>query len=310
MKPIHAGNEFEKLNEIFQTISPFAYAFNSDVDSLLGDDCAIIDGAGQNIDLFASDLMAEDIHFSRLYYTPAEIGYKSISVNVSDIAAMGGIPRYVTIALGCPKDFEITEFYSGVKAACQEYNLRVAGGDLSSSKNLFISVAILGSSIEKPIKRSTARVNDHIFLTGPTGASAAGLELLQQDPSSSGPLQQSHKLPKARVDAAMVMSRLPANSAIDVSDGLIGDLNHICTQSNLGAVIETMPVAEGATLEHCMYGGEDYEIIFTHPNPELVMESFSEQNISLPIDIGRFRETKGILYRNKPLVVKGYAHDL
>ena len=309
MKPIYAGNEFAKLNEIFQTISPFAFDFNSDADSLLGDDCAVIDGIGQRIDLFASDLIAEDIHFSRLYYSPYEIGYKSISVNVSDIAAMGGIPRYVTIALACPKDFDITKFYTGIKAACEEYNLRVAGGDLSSAEKLVISVAILGSSIARPIKRSTAIVNDHIFLTGPTGASAAGMELLQRDPNSSGPLQRSHKLPKARLDAAAVIAQLPANSAIDVSDGLIADLNHICTQSNLGAKIETMPIAKGATLDHCLHGGEDYEIIFTHPNPDQVMESFSTQNVALPIVIGKLIETRGIFYRNEQLVIRGYAHD-
>lgn len=310
MDSIYPGNEFEKLTQISRTLGIYAIDFNSTDESLIGDDSAIIDACGEKVNLFASDLMVENVHFSRLYFTPTEIGYKAIATNVSDIASMGGKPRYVTVSLASPKDFDLQAFYVGIKQACKEYDLRVAGGDLSSSKIVFISVAILGSSIAMPITRSGAQVGDFIYITGPTGASSRGLELLRRDPRSIGIFQSCHKLPQAKVAAGLAIAKIQANSAIDVSDGLIADLNHICENSNVGATLTRIPIANGVTLEQSLYGGEDYQIIFSHPDPAAVEATFKQLGCDQPIQIGFFTDSSGISHDGNPIEIKGYQHNL
>lgn len=310
MDSVYPGNEFEKLAQISETLGMYAIDFNSTNESLIGDDSAIIDACREKVNLFASDLMAENVHFSRSYFTPTEIGYRAIVTNVSDIAAMGGKPRYVTISLATPKDFDLQAFYIGIKQACKEYDLRVVGGDLSSSSSVFVSVAILGSSITSPITRSGAQAGDYIYITGPTGASSRGLELLRRDPRSKGTLQDCHKLPKARIAAGHAIAQIPANSAIDVSDGLIADLNHICERSNVGATLTLIPIANGATLEQSLYGGEDYEIIFSHPDKAKVTNAFRQLGCEQPIQIGYFTNSAGISHNGNLIEIRGYQHCL
>lgn len=305
-----AGPEFTKITHITELLAEYASDHTTPDKTLIGDDAAIINLTGQRLNLFASDVMVEGIHFKRSYFSDAEIGYRSISTNVSDMAAMGGCARYATIALCCDKAFDISSFYHGVKLACEDYDLRIAGGDLSSSENIVVSVAMIGESYHAPIKRSSANEGDYIFVTGDLGASAAGLDLLQKDPTSVGGLQNRHKLPKAKVKEALALSNSGASSAIDISDGFIADLDHICTQSNLGARLEEVPVADGATLEQALYGGEDYELIFSHPDPDQVIAAFSSLGLPAPIQVGRFTHTKGVRLGSQYIDVTGFQHDL
>lgn len=307
-----AGTEFMKISNITELLAEQASDLAPSSKTLIGDDAAIINFTEQTLNLFASDMMVEDIHFKRSYFSEAEVGYRSISTNVSDMAAMGGGPRYATIALCCQKNFDIYSFYRGIKLACEEYDLRIAGGDLSSSDKTVVSVAMIGASYGAPIKRSGASKGDYIFVTGSLGASAAGLELLLNDPTSVGELQNRHKIPKAKVKEALALANCGASSAIDVSDGFIADLNHICTQSDLGAelVEGAVPIAEGATLEQALYGGEDYELIFSHPDPDQAIAAFASLGLAAPFRIGRFTSAKGVLLGDQEMEIKGFEHDI
>lgn len=201
------------------------------------------------------------------------------------------------------------QFYYGVRKACEEYGFHIAGGDLSSSELIVISVAMLGSCYAEPIRRSTARSGDAIFVTGPVGGSAAGLELLLANPDSEGPLADIHKAPKARLREAEAISRLGASSAIDISDGLIADLNHICENSHLGAALTDIPVTPGASMDNAKYGGEDYELIFSHQDQAIVHSTFTSLGLRVPYMIGSFTDAAGITLLGEDVVIGGYRHD-
>ncbi len=305
-----AGAEFKRISEITKILSNQANDLSQPYKTLIGDDAAVINFQDLRLTLFASDMMVENIHFRTSYLKEAEIGYKSMVTNVSDMAAMGGFPRYATISLASPRTFNMQEFYRGVKQACEEYGFHIAGGDLSSSELIVVSVAMLGTCYHLPIRRSTALSTDSIFLTGPVGGSAAGLELLRANPQATGPLVDIHKTPKARLREAEIISGLGASAAIDVSDGLIADLNHICENSRVGAVLTEIPVASGASLENAKYGGEDYELIFSHEDPDRVNSAFAALGLPRPYMIGKFTTQTGITLMGTELDIKGYQHDL
>lgn len=303
-----AGAEFNKISEITKILSDQANDLSKPYKTLIGYDAAVINFRDLKLNLFASDMMVENIHFRTSYLKAAEIGFKSMATNVSDMAAMGGFPRYATISLASPSKFDIKDFYEGVKAACLEYEFHIAGGDLSLSELTIVSIAMIGASYNQPIKRSTASLGDHIFVTGSLGGSAAGLELLQNDPGSTGPLIDIHKRPRARLQEARAMSMSGASSAIDVSDGLIADLNHICQESHLGAKLQDIPVTNGATLANALYGGEDYELVFSHPDPARVESAFASLDLAQPNRIGQFTSGNEITLQGRPLEIKGYQH--
>ncbi|TAN28910.1 MAG: thiamine-phosphate kinase [Actinomycetota bacterium] len=302
------SSEFIRISEITRLLGEHARDLSQPYKTLIGDDAAVINFQDLKLNLFASDMMVENIHFRTSYFKAADIGYKLMATNVSDMAAMGGFPCYATISLGCPRNFDMQGFYQGVKRACEEYEFHIAGGDLSSSELTVVSVAMVGSTHGKPIMRSTAHIGDYIFVTGPLGGSSAGLELLLQDPEATGPLVEKHKNPKARLQEAKAISQVEATSMIDVSDGLLADLNHICENSHLGAHLEKIPVADGALISNALYGGEDYELIFSHPDPVQVASIFASADLAEPVLIGRFNDGGTITVEGKEVEIRGFVH--
>lgn len=259
----------------------------------IGDDAAVIE-AGRGKLLLTTDLMAEGVHFDLAFTTAYQIGFKIISVNVSDIFAMAGTPRFVLLDLSAGprtrKDF-FDAFFYGVRKALDLYRIRLVGGDLSSSKNGIVAAATLVGNANRPVLRSGARPGDLIYVTGSLGDSAAGLALLKKVRrrvliESGGrldkplnwtvmrPLITRHLLPVARDPKRFGYK---ATSMIDVSDGLFLDLSRICEESGTGARIfqKHLPVsrhlrraAEALGLDPLRLataGGEDYEILFTAP---------------------------------------------
>ena len=302
------NSEFVRISEITRLLGDQACDLSKPYKTLIGDDAAIINFQELKLNLFASDMMVENIHFRTSYFTATEIGYKSMATNVSDMAAMGGFPRFATISLACPRHFDMEAFYSGVKEACEEYGFHIAGGDLSSSEFIVVSVAMIGSSYSQPILRSTAHIGDFIFVTGPLGGSSAGLELLLNDPHAAGPLVEKHKKPKARLAEAKAISRLKATAMIDVSDGLLADLNHICENSRLGASLENIPVADGSTISNALHGGEDYELIFSHCDPATVAMIFASADLARPAQIGQLNDSAMITLDGKGVEIEGFQH--
>jgi thiamine-monophosphate kinase len=253
----------------------------------IGDDCAVLEPTAGSLLLATTDLLIEDVHFRRRWATPADIGWKSLAVNVSDVAAMGGRPRWGLIALACPEAVTLDEaeaFYAGVQALATEHDVVIVGGDTSTSpRGWIINVTLLGEAVRAPLLRSTARVGDVIAVTGSLGRSAAGLALLEADSGAAGvggdarvEATSAHLRPRPRSREGQWLSEAGGvTSMIDLSDGLATDLGHLCEESGTGARVDLgrIPVDSSVyavakalgrdALAWASGGGEDYELLLT-----------------------------------------------
>ncbi len=259
----------------------------------VGDDAAILDHLGRQT-VISTDLLVEGVHFD-LSYTPLKhLGYKSVVVNISDICAMNGTPTQIVIGIAFSNRFSVEaldEFYQGVYAACEKYNVDLVGGDTSTSnKGFIISVTAIGEvAPDTFVKRSTAKVNDLICVSGELGGAFLGLTLLEREkkifeetgaqPDLEGQSYIVGRLlkPEARLDIVewFAESKIQPTAMIDVSDGISSDLLHICKQSEVGCVLyeDKLPFNEEAKefayklqldpTACALSGGEDYELLFT-----------------------------------------------
>lgn len=259
----------------------------------VGDDAAVLNYKKHT--LISTDMLVEGIHFD-LTYTPLKhLGYKSVVVNVSDICAMNGIAKHITVSIGISNRFSleaVEEFYSGVLLACEKYKIDLIGGDTSSTPGgMFISITVLGEIEPTQITyRNGANENDLICVTGDLGAAYMGLQILEREKSvfKSNPaiqpdlegkdyILERQLKPEARTDMVQVLSKLKIvpTAMIDISDGLASELMHIAEQSGLGCVIyeDKLPI-DPLTYETArefkldpttclLSGGEDYELLFT-----------------------------------------------
>jgi thiamine-monophosphate kinase len=247
----------------------------------IGDDAAAW-YSDTSIQLATVDSLIQDVHFSLDTASWEEVGWKSLAVNVSDIAAMGGLPEYALISLGLPGDTEIEDviaFYRGMIDLAGEYEVNIVGGDTVSAPQVVINITVLGSTGSedgKILTRSAARPGDRIAVTGTLGAAGAGVEMLGKGltfgPGVTASLRKACLRPRPRVAEGRLLIEHGVRSAIDISDGLIADLNHICQESRVGARVEVdrVPVSPAVkecfadrALELALSGGEDYELLFT-----------------------------------------------
>lgn len=253
----------------------------------IGDDAAIIRPSPGKSILISTDTLREDIHFEKRYFTYYDIGWKAVAVSLSDIAAMGGLPRYLMLSIAVPykthvKDLDI--LLNGVADISDRYNVSLIGGNVSRSKDgVTVDTTVIGGiQGENGLVRSGAIVGDLIYVTGTIGGSAIGLALL----SSSGIAARStisgtslllyHLRPIPRVREGIIIEKNKlATAMIDISDGLLADLSRICEESNVGAHIYSPLIPspdvpdrlkkrlEKDPLFYALYGGEDYELLFT-----------------------------------------------
>jgi thiamine-monophosphate kinase len=269
--------EFGFIERIKQEVSP-----GPDVRLGIGDDCAVLDLPPGHVLLTTTDMLVEDIHF-RGWTDLENLGRKSVSVNVSDIAAMGGTPRHLYLSLGFPKDFlleGLDRFIKGFLEACKDYGVTLVGGDTCSSPGPFvISVTVEGSVVQNDyVQRRGARPGDAIYVSGTLGDSAMALHLLQKNGQPDSFLLDRHNNPRARtgLGAALAAARVPS-AMIDLSDGLLADLGHILECSAAGALVEEtlLPLSPSFRAEYektpalillALGGGEDYELLFTVPS--------------------------------------------
>ena len=259
----------------------------------VGDDAAVIDHFGKQT-VITTDMLVEGIHFDLMYTPLKHLGYKSVVVNLSDIYAMNAIPTHVTLSIAFSNRFSLEamdEFYEGVYAACEKYEVDLVGGDTTSSqKGFVISITAIGEVVpDKFVKRSTAQKGDLLCVSGFVGGAFLGLTILERekriftDTGSQPDLEDQAYIvgkllkPEARKDIIefFATSEITPTAMIDVSDGLSSEALHICKQSNLGCIIyeDKIPVHEEARqfaykLELdptacALSGGEDYELLFT-----------------------------------------------
>jgi thiamine-monophosphate kinase len=258
----------------------------------VGDDCAVL-RFGEALWVAASDMLVSGRHFND-WASPKEIGYKAVAVNVSDVAAMGGTPRFV-LTSGGANDAETTlRCMEGVLEACEEFGAYPVGGDTTGAAGLTVDVAILGQLAHTPVLRSGARPGDLLAVTGELGASTAGLLALEKGDIGPERLVKKHLRPEPRVTLGCAAARLEAQAMIDLSDGLASDARHLCEKSGVGCRVDLdlLPIA-GDTREYASSmgrdpeilaatGGEDYELLMSAP--EVVVESLVAES-EVPVTV-------------------------
>ncbi len=311
----------------------------------ISDDGAVLNPTPGKVQILTTDAFVEGVHFDLTFTSFKHLGWKIMAANLSDIAAMGGTPRYAVICLCLPDKISVEmveELYEGLAAVCKQYNCLLIGGDTSTTfANLTIALTLLGEADEKNIVyRDGAKVNDVICVTGDLGRSHAGLKVLLREKEEfeksankekfSPQLElykdaiEKHLLPKPRFDIAHAMNaQLQFHAMIDISDGLASDLRQICEVSHAGAEIyeESIPIlpvtrtvaaefSENAR-DYALYGGEDYELLVTLDEKGFEQLKNLVKDISM---IGRITEpSTGIVTVQKdgaraPLRMGGWDH--
>lgn len=299
---MHEGNrteiatlgEFGLIKHLTEDIKPV----NAETKYGIGDDAAVLDYSGENKQvLVTTDLLMEGVHFDLVYTPLKHLGYKSAMVNLSDIYAMNGTPKQITVSLAISKRFcieDLDDFYDGVKLACKLHNVDIVGGDTTSSvTGLAISITCIGEADkDKVVYRNGAHDTDLICVSGDLGAAYMGLQLMEREkavfqgekdvqPDFAGKeyLLERFLKPEARRDIIEELAKagIKPTAMMDVSDGLSSELMHICSQSNAGCRVyeeripidyQTAVMAEefNMNLSTCaLNGGEDYELLFTVP---------------------------------------------
>ena len=262
----------------------------------IGDDAAILQFSDDEEVLITTDLFMEGVHFDLTYFPLKHLGYKAVVANISDIYAMNGTPKQITVSLGISRKFcieDIEELYSGIRLACEQYGVDIVGGDTTSSlTGLAISITATGTAPKgTAVRRSTAKETDLICVTGNLGAAYMGLQLLEREkiatagqdmqPDFAGKeyILERQLKPEARKEVIEKLrsENIKPTAMMDISDGLASELMHICRQSGVGCRIyeeripidyQTAVMAEELNLNVitcALGGGEDYELLFTVP---------------------------------------------
>jgi thiamine-monophosphate kinase len=288
----------------------------------VGDDCAVLEHAGGRYLLFTTDMMVENTHFSLAWNTPYQIGKKLMEVNVSDIVAMGGDPRWAFISLSLTSDVQVEfmdEFYRGLYDSARRHGVALAGGDTTHGQLLVFNLALAGDVEKNFVRyRSGAVPGDLICVTGTLGKSEAGLRLLTK--GAEGYVGGYCDARSRLAWEGKAIARF-SHAMIDVSDGLGSEVMHICEESRVGAridwekiplsrdTIEAAGLCGGDPYLYALYGGEDYEIVFTalQENIPHLREEFDD--FSVVGEVLKEEEGVFILERGHAMPVKkGYDH--
>lgn len=289
---ISSLGEFGFVERLTKDIKPV----NKETVKGIGDDAAVLQFSGDEEVLITTDLFMEGVHFDLTYFPLVHLGYKVVVANISDIYAMNGTPKQITVSLGISRKFcieDIEELYSGIRLACERYGIDIVGGDTTSSlTGLAISITATGTAPKgTAVRRSTAKETDLICVTGNLGAAYMGLQLLEREkiatagkdiqPDFAGKeyILERQLKPEARKEVIEKLrsENIKPTAMMDISDGLASELMHICKQSGVGCRIyeeripidyQTAVMAEELNLNVitcALGGGEDYELLFTVP---------------------------------------------
>jgi thiamine-monophosphate kinase len=269
----------------------------------IGDDTAVLPFTKDKFLLFTTDLLCEDVHFTRKE-NPFLIGHKALACSLSDIGAMGGVPTFAVVSIGLPKSLSIgfvDKMYHGINTLAKKFKTSIVGGDTIKSDKLIINVALLGE-VEKTkvVLRSGANIGDQVFVTGALGRSLKTKKHLSFTP----------RLKEARV----LVTRFKPSAMIDISDGLAADLGHILEESKKSAVLDevAIPKIKGASLDQALFDGEDFELVFTFSRKQ-ASKIFMQKELKV-FWIGEItKQGRGLSLRDlkgkiRNIKAKGYRH--
>lgn len=274
--------EFGLIERLAEKLGSPAY---DDLIVGIGDDAAVW-RSGERAIIATTDTMVEGVHYLPDVTPWRDLGWKALAVNVSDVAAMGGKPMFALVTLALPAETDvkgIEELYGGLRQCAEAYGVTVAGGDVVRAPQVSITVALMGEAAMdsgKPLllRRDAAHEGDAIAVTGTLGASAAGLRRLKEGVAPDDPLVRAHLRPQARVEAGQAAIEAGLTCGIDVSDGLMQDVGHVCEMSDVSAVIraDDVPVSDelraayaDEALRLACTGGEDYELVLVGPRERM-----------------------------------------
>jgi thiamine-monophosphate kinase len=319
-------SEWELLQSINQKILKTNLPINKNLITSIGDDAAVFRLGQNRYGLITTDLSLEGVHFLLGSMSLVDIGFKAMSANISDIAAMGGKPNFAFISLGIPLDFEqksILTLYRGFIKAANQSNLIISGGDISKAEKLLINITIYGEKTGKPILRSGAEEGDYIYISGTLGDSLAGFEVMTSKDANPffKSLQKKHKQPSGRLNLVPeVLKKYSPKAMIDVSDGLLSDLGHICVSSQKGFILEEDKIPFSSSLykyvrqkkknlsDYFLRSGEEYELLFTSSkkiDKVFFIKGIKITRIGQIKKNGYFLQKKGILSK---VNLKGFDH--
>jgi thiamine-monophosphate kinase len=291
---------------------------NKDIVIGIGDDAAVIKQQ-KGLQVLTTDCLVEGDHFRREWFSSKQIGMKAIEINVSDVAAMGGQPKYVLVSLTLPENIDVDfveDLYSGMWKVCDKYNIEIIGGNMSHCEKIVISITLTGIVNKNKLGlRNKAKPGDFIFVSNHLGCGHAGLRLFQNKINGFKKVKMKYLEPKAQLDFALKFASY-INAMIDVSDGLAPEIRHICNKSNCGAIIyrENIPIDNDVRIiakllneneyDYALYGGEDFALVYT-----VSKDNLNKINGYL---VGEITEDKNIFIRQnnrlKRLTKSGYDH--
>jgi len=283
-----------------------------------GDDACVVAQKPGKLCL-TTDALVEGVHFDRKHFSLADIGHKALAVNLSDLAAMGAAPDFWMCALGLPPGFgggKLQALARGMVPLAKHYGLRLTGGNLTASPVLSLTLTLGGWAI-RPLLRCGAKPGDKLYVVGTLGEAAAGLWAMQQAVPAPRRFLQAQRRPSPWVEAAWAAAPY-ARAAIDVSDGLLQDLGHLCTASGLGARLETsaLPISPqlkrrfpAQALEFALSGGEDYALLLAIPPPKARRMEHELTVRRWPwCCIGDFIDSEGIWLDRRRVSSRGHQH--
>jgi thiamine-monophosphate kinase len=297
----------------------------------LGDDTAVLKSSPGRFLIFTTDTFVERVHFDLRYFNFEEVGWKAMAANLSDVAAMGGLPTYALVTVGLPKSMQsedVLSIYKGASQIARKHECRIVGGDTTLvPKDLFISIALLGE-VEKRflVTRSGAKRGDLICVTGRLGEAQASLEYLRKYGRKQLSLVKKHLKPQPRINQSRTLvENLKINSMIDISDGLCSELLHISEESRLGALIfeqdipispkcrKLAPLLGGSPLSWALSSGEEYELLFTVDKKDVaklkeLKRRVNFSNIGQMVDRRRGIKMVGKSGKKKELGQMGFTH--
>lgn len=297
------ANEHQRIAEIRARLCRSAPRDRAEVALSIGDDAAVLEALGPTGSVVSVDAQVEGVHFERAWLSLRELGARAMASALSDLAAMGATPSAALSSIICPGELSDEELYAivdGIGDAQARYGCTVVGGNLARGSQLSITTTVIGKAPAVPMRRSGARPNDGLYVTGTLGSAALGLELLRRGKPERAPSHVARwRVPTARI-AEGANAAASAHAAIDVSDGLIQDLRHICEASAIGCIIDlaAIPRPRDAALARelsldlealALFGGEDYELLVAAQEPP------GAQNLTR---IGTFCESPGIRLRD------------
>ena len=251
--------EFAALGRLLERLGPLAAG-----EVGAGDDAAVLAGGV----VVAVDPVVEGVHFLRSLTSLADAGWKALARNVSDVAAMGAEPWCCVASVVGADEGDLAHLYDGLLAAASHWACPVVGGDLAAGSALVLTVTALGRlpAGAAPLLRSTARPGDGLYVSAPLGWGAAGLRALRAGSGSASPAAAWYARPEPSVDVAVRARTAGATAAIDISDGLSQDLDHLAVASGVGLRLDDVPVADGATQDDALHGGDEYHLAFSCPD--------------------------------------------